>query len=114
MLSSNIPRRFPAATGYLFAAAVLTGLGNVLKNVHGGSFRTSLTHTALLLADESAADDSSHVPLAELTESDFSTDQERTAWGTAARRLMAPYPIGGIQLRWALHAGKLRDSAATW
>ena len=101
------------ATGYLLAAAVLKGLANVLDDGHGGSFRTSLARTALLLTNNCSSGECSGEPLAELMEQDFAASLEPTVWGSA-RRLKVPYAVDGVQLEWALPAGNLGDSVATW
>jgi len=100
------------ATGWILAAAVITGL--TLRTTHGvGSrWRGSLARTARLLieADPDRVDATSArgievpEPLPEL---------EHTGWGPA-RRLAPPVEVAGAPLRWTRPAGALGSDPPAW
>ncbi len=100
------------ATGYLLAAAALTGLALRHQDGRGSRWRASLARMSRLLVDAGVAPtlegggidpDGPHpgVPV------------ERTRWGDA-RRLPPPLVVAGAPLRWDLPAGPLGSAPAEW
>ncbi len=99
------------ATGYLLAAAAITGISMRLVDGAGSRWRASLARTADLLIG------------AGITEIGPSGTRlrptrpvgpvERTTWGDA-RRLRAPLVVGDTQLRWTLPARALGSDPAGW
>jgi crotonobetainyl-CoA:carnitine CoA-transferase CaiB-like acyl-CoA transferase len=100
------------ATGYLLAAAALTGVALRREDGRGSRWRASLARTSRLLVDAGVAsalegdgiDPAGPVPGAPV---------ERTVWGDA-RRLPPPVVVAGAPLRWELPAGPLGTAAAEW
>ena len=99
------------ATGYLMAAAVIRGLVERMTTARGFQARLSLARTAAMLVD-GARDDASGT-MASAEESDWSTEIERTDFGSA-RRLRGPVAVGDVGMRWDLPASRLGSSAAVW
>jgi len=83
------------ATGYLMAAAVLTGLRDRLEHGVGSSARLSLARTAALLEDARG------LPRATPTAVDDPDDGEllQTEWGPV-RVLPAPLELPGVRIGW--------------
>jgi CoA-transferase family III len=100
------------ATGYLLAAAALTGLALRRRDGRGSRWRASLARTSRLLVDAGMADviegDGIHP-----AGPDAAAPVERTVWGDA-RRLPPPLDVGGAPLRWELAAGPLGSSPPAW
>lgn len=110
------PRPLPVqaldhATGYLMAAAVLRALAVRLHTGLATRARLSLAASAQLLLEHGGCD--AQAPHAELAEEDWLARPEITPWG-AARRLRAPWRIGGVATRWDLPAAALGSSPARW
>jgi len=101
------------ATGYLLAAAVLTGLARRIDHGRGSSTRASLARTAAMFTQNSAPRLRENVPLRDEQTRDYAHEIEQTPWGSA-RRLLPPYTVAGAPVRWALPAGNLGDSAPAW
>lgn len=99
------------ATGYIMAAAALSGLTNRLRSKTGFRARTSLARVAQLLIDGPRPERGS--PLAPVRESDYNDEVENTAWGPALR-LKPPLEIDGCALRWDVPAGRLGSFAPEW
>lgn len=104
------------ATGYLLAAAALTGLEQRAATGAGSRWRTSLARMAALLIDGSPDEPADPRPL-ELPPSPSEPDPseiEHTAWGPATR-LAVPLRVAGCPLRWDRPAVKLgADDPAWW
>ena len=100
------------ATGYLLAAAALTGLALRSEDGCGSRWRTSLARMARLLVDSGVAPtiEGDGIDLAGLTPG---APVERTVWGDA-RRLPPPVVVEGAPLRWVRPAGPLGTSAPEW
>jgi hypothetical protein len=100
------------ATGWILAAAVITGL--TLRTTHGvGSrWRGSLARTAQLLiqADPDREDGTSTRPI-EVPEP--LPELEHTGWGPA-RRLPPPVEVAGAPLRWTRPARALGSDPPAW
>jgi crotonobetainyl-CoA:carnitine CoA-transferase CaiB-like acyl-CoA transferase len=101
------------ATGYLLAAAVLTGLTRRVDHGGSSSTRASLARTAAMFTKHSAPRLRETTALRNERASDYSDEIEQTPWGPA-RRLLPPYTIVGAPVRWALPAGNLGDSSPAW
>ncbi len=100
------------ATGYLLAAAALTGLAQRQVDGTGSRWRTSLARMARLLVDagtDGAQEGADVEPAPPRTDDPV----ERTPWGDA-RRLPPPVIVDGAPLRWTLPAGHLGASPAAW
>jgi hypothetical protein len=97
------------ATGYLVAAAALTGLASRRTGRGPTTARLSLARTAKLLVDARGT------PLAGPLPADppVSDTIETTTWG-AARRLVPPLTIAGVDYRWDRPARALRSDPPTW
>jgi crotonobetainyl-CoA:carnitine CoA-transferase CaiB-like acyl-CoA transferase len=100
------------ATGYLLAAAALTGLALRSEDGCGSRWRTSLARMARLLVDSGVAPtiEGDGIDLAGLAPG---APVERTVWGDA-RRLPPPVVVEGAPLRWVRPAGPLGTSAPEW
>ena len=100
------------ATGYLLAAAAITGLAFRRADGTGSRWRTSLARMARLLMDAGTVEpqDGPGIDPAPPRTDD---PVERTPWGDA-RRLPPPVVVDGAPLRWTLPAGHLGASTATW
>lgn len=102
------------ATGYLLAAAALTGLALRTEDGRGSRWRTSLARMSRLLVDVGATP-------ASTIEGDGiepagpapGAPMERTAWGDA-RRLPPPVVVEGAPLRWDRAAGPLGTAVPDW
>lgn len=99
------------ATGYLLAAAAVTGLTRRLTDGTGSRWRASLARTALLLVDTGMSDVVHETrvspPIAGVG------PVERTAWGEA-RRIPAPLEMEGAPLHWSLAARPLGSDPPRW
>jgi hypothetical protein len=100
------------ATGYLLAAAALTGVAQRREDGRGSRWRTSLARMSRLLVDAGVG--------GRITGEGFDPvgpdpdgPVERTAWGDA-RRLPPPLVVYGSPLRWDRPAGVLGSSPAEW
>jgi crotonobetainyl-CoA:carnitine CoA-transferase CaiB-like acyl-CoA transferase len=109
------------ATGYLMAAAALTGLARRLRSGTGSRWRLSLARTALELerarafpARPVAAHPAEPAPAPEpLTASVPLAAPLDTPWG-AATLLPSPVRIGGIPLSWDHGPRELGSDAPAW
>lgn len=99
------------ATGYLIAAAALTGLARRLRSGAASRSRLSLARTALWLTEAGTANPDA--ALRPESEADLARSTERTSWG-GARRLLPPLEIEGTPLRWDLPARDLGSDPAVW
>lgn len=99
------------ATGYLMAAAVLSGLALRQRERVGTVARLSLARTALSLtqAEQGGAGE----PFRGLQDSDWSKAIEQTTWGPV-RRLRPPVAVGDAVLSWDLPASALGSAQAAW
>lgn len=97
------------ATGYLLAAAALTGL--VARRTGQGTTtaRLSLARTAALLTDAPGAALGGPLP----SDPPVADAVETTTWG-AARRLEPPLRIAGVDVRWDRPARALRSDPPAW
>ncbi len=95
------------ATGYLAAAAAITGLASG----RASSARLSLARTAKALVDHGQV--TTDLPLAAETGSDLATQIEHTPWGPA-QRLAPPLTIAGTPMQWASPAAQLGSSPASF
>lgn len=116
--SASLPVPLPVqaldhATGYLMAAAVLTGIGQRLSRGTGYHARLSLARTAQLLLAHPCSADYRPEPLAPAGTADENPETELTYWG-AAQRLRAPLSLQGTALQWALPATTLGTSQPEW
>jgi hypothetical protein len=100
------------ATGYLLAAAAISGIALRRTDGVGSRWRTSLARMARLLVDAGVGTvpDGDGVPP---VPPQASGPVERTAWGDA-RRLPPPVSVEGAPLRWNLPAGPLGSSEPGW
>jgi hypothetical protein len=101
------------ATGYLLAAAVISGLTYRLNTARGSTWRTSLASMARVLIDagiddEGLADDGSSIAHLEPV-----GPVEKTSWGDA-RRLPPPVEVTGAPLRWVHGSRPLGSDPAAW
>lgn len=99
------------ATGYLLAAAVLSGLQQRRQQRLGSEFRLSLARTAALLV--AAGTDYPATAMAAETAVDCSSVIEKTDWGPA-QRITFPLRHESIQPAWDYPARQLGSSAADW
>lgn len=109
-----VPLPFQAldhATGYMMAAAAITGLRLRRADGTGSRWRLSLARTATMLIGAGIARQASEPeetgPIA------VAAPIERTAWGDA-RRLAAPLTVEGAPLRWSRPARPLGSDPPTW
>jgi hypothetical protein len=98
-------------TGYLMAAAALSGLAQRVRSGCATQARLSLARTAKLLTDQGRVPLSSH--LAVESDEDWSARLEHTAWGSA-RRLRPPVQMAGSPMQWALPASALGSAQPVW
>lgn len=98
------------ATGYIIAAATISGLTQRLVEGSGSSWQTSLARIANLLIDggTQSSDAESHG-----TELAISDEVEKTSWGNA-HRLVAPIKVAGARFGWELPARRLGMDLAAW
>ncbi len=109
LLGPSAPRPLPVqaldhATGYLLAAAALTGWAERLTSGTALSAQVSLARTAHLLLGGPRTDPDTEV--AEPGHDDWEPDVEPTGWGPA-RRLRPPIAVDGIEWRWDVPASPL-------
>ena len=98
------------ATGYIMAAAAITGLTDRLQGGSGCIARASLAQTAALLT---SVDDASDELARDADEADFAPDLEITEWGPA-RRLRPPLQVGSAAMRWDRPARSLGSASTRW
>lgn len=99
------------ATGYLMAAAAISGLSERLASGSGSSARLSLARTAQWLKEQgTVAED---LPLQAESANDRDPHQEDTPWGPA-RRLKAPLRVAGAALKWDRPASHLGSAVPAW
>ena len=115
--SASLPVPLPVqaldhATGYLMAAAVLTGMAQRLSRGTGYHARLSLARTAQLLLAHPIRRIIGQAP-APAGPADENPETELTDWG-AAQRLRAPLSLQGTALQWALPATALGTSQPAW
>jgi hypothetical protein len=101
------------ATGYLMAAAALTGMKQRLARGTGYVARLSLARTAQLLLAHPYPQDHRQEALAPATAADENPQSELTHWGPA-QRLRAPLSLTGTALQWALPSTALGTSRPAW
>lgn len=99
------------ATGYLMAAAAITGLMGRLLVGSTMTAKLSLARTAHLLASHRGAGDTTVMPPE--TSDDLAPEIEQTGWGPA-QRLRFPVSIAGSPAGWDLPSGPLRSSPPEW
>jgi hypothetical protein len=99
------------ATGYMMAAAAISGFARRLAHAKGREARLSLARTAKLLVDQGTHEEDR--PLASETDADRSPNIEGTAWGRA-QRIASPIHIEGVAMRWDCPAGELGTADAQW
>ena len=98
------------ATGYLVAAATISGLTRRLSEGTGSQWRTSLARVAKMLVDAGPRSSSETLVLPEPALSDSVED---TSWGPA-HRLIAPVEVTDAPLKWDLPSRTLGGDDATW
>jgi hypothetical protein len=96
------------ATGYIMAAAAVSGLTARLLTGSGSRWRTSLARTAALLLNHRASADGT-----ELTVPEPLPDLSSTPWGDV-RRLAPPVVVDGAPLRWTPPTPALGSGPAEW
>ncbi|UUX49355.1 CoA transferase [Nisaea acidiphila] len=99
------------ATGFIVAAAVLSGLAERVRSGAGATFRTSLARTANLLEGQFQADGTPE--FAPETEADLAPQVENTHWGPA-RRLASPVELSTTPVFWSIPAGPVGTSEPVW
>jgi crotonobetainyl-CoA:carnitine CoA-transferase CaiB-like acyl-CoA transferase len=101
------------ATGYLLAAAAISGLTRRLRTGRGSRWRTSLASMAHVLIDAGVDDRglATDGPIA--TDIEPLGPVEKTVWGDA-RRLPPPVEMTGAPLWWSLAARPLGSDEAMW
>lgn len=99
------------ATGYLMAAAAITGLIARLRDRTILTARLSLARTALALM--SCGDAPEEARFTGPAEADYCAEIEQTAWGPA-RRLAVPVSIEGCAMRWESGATALGSALPAW
>lgn len=99
------------ATGYLMAAAAISGVMQRVRHGSGSEARLSLARTAKLLID--TGDGSESLGLAAELDADLADAIEVTAWGNA-RRLVPPAIVDGAPMHWSLPASNLRSAEPVW
>ncbi|HIE2219850.1 TPA: CoA transferase [Serratia marcescens] len=116
--SASLPVPLPVqaldhATGYLMAAAVLTGMAQRLSRGTGYHARLSLARTAQLLLAHPYPAHYRPQALTPAGPADENPETELTDWG-AAQRLRAPLSLQGTALQWALPATALGTTQPAW
>lgn len=96
------------ATGYLMAAAVLTGLNQLKETGQVMSAKLSLAATAEFLKSTQADRFGETSP--SKVQNDFVPDIEKTSWGDI-QRLKRPVMISGLDMHWSSSATRLHSSA---
>ncbi|MBO6560770.1 MAG: CoA transferase [Nisaea sp.] len=99
------------ATGFILAAAALSGLAERVRSGAGSSFRTSLARTAALL--EGRFEDPDARSFAPETAADLAPRVENTHWGPA-RRLASPVELSTTPVFWDFPAGPIGTSGPVW
>jgi hypothetical protein len=99
------------ATGYLMAAAAVRGLIARAGDAAAVTARLSLARTATALTDSGGG--FSEPAFTALSDEDYATEVEHTAWGPALR-LRSPILIGDMPLRWDGPASELGSADAMW
>lgn len=99
------------ATGYLMAAAAITGLKARLRDRTILTARLSLARTALALM--SCGDAPQKACFTGPAEGDYCAGIEQTAWGQA-QRLAVPASIDGCAMRWENGATALGSAPPAW
>jgi len=103
------------AAGWIMAAAVLRGLAQRRADgamALGWTARTSLARVAALLSPTHGAHDL-EAGLGAPAPADFGAVLEQTVWGPM-HRLMPPFAVAGMPLRWDLPASPLGSAEARW
>jgi hypothetical protein len=100
------------ATGYLMAAAAVSGLSQRLVSGHGSQMQASLARSARLLMQCPVDSPAAH-PLTPVHSADFAPHIEHSAWGPA-QRLKPAGQVQGAPTRWDLAACALGSSEARW
>jgi crotonobetainyl-CoA:carnitine CoA-transferase CaiB-like acyl-CoA transferase len=118
VLGRQVPTPLPVqaldhATGYMLAAAAVSGLIRRVDDGRGSAIRASLARTAAMLTSHSRPRQRENSGLPEKRDSDYATNVEHTSWGPA-RRLCPPYAIDGTPAFWTLAAGDLGDGFPDW
>ncbi|WP_323794913.1 CoA transferase [Nisaea sp.] len=99
------------ATGFIVAAAAVSGLAERIRSGDGSHFRTSLARTAVLLeSQKKSADEPEFAPE---TKADLAPDIEETHWGPA-RRLASAVTIAGVPVSWDIPAGPIGTAKPVW
>ena len=101
------------ATGYLLAAAAISGLTHRLKTGRGSRWRTSLASMARVLVDAGVDDQGLANDGSSITNVSPVRLVEKTAWGDALR-LPPPVDVTGAPLRWSLASRPLGSDPAAW
>lgn len=99
------------ATGFILAAAVVSGLAERVRSGDGSSFRSSLARVASLL--ESQKQNLDEPAFSAETDADLAPDIEETHWGPA-RRLASPVTVAGVPVSWDVPAGPIGTSEPVW
>lgn len=99
------------ATGFVLAAAALSGLAERVRSGAGTSFRTSLARTAALL--EGRFELPGTPDFAPETAADLAPQVEATHWGPA-RRLASPVELSTTPVFWSVPAGPIGTSEPVW
>jgi len=100
------------ATGYLLAAAAITGLTRRLTDGLGSRWRASLARTACLLVDAGMDGEGDHEGRAGRPITGVGP-VERTVWGEAYR-IPAPIEVEGTRLHWSAAARPLGSDSPCW
>jgi crotonobetainyl-CoA:carnitine CoA-transferase CaiB-like acyl-CoA transferase len=99
------------ATGYLVAAAVVSGVTRRLADRQATTARLSLARVARLLVDAGRQDDAPN--WSACSEDDLSPVLEDTDWGLA-KRVVAPVAVEGVPMSWCRGAARLGSSIPRW
>jgi crotonobetainyl-CoA:carnitine CoA-transferase CaiB-like acyl-CoA transferase len=115
---SGVPTPLPVqaldhATGYLLAAAAISGLTHRLHTGRGSTWRTSLASMAGVLIDAGADGDGLGNGGVDTTHFEPMGPTEKTVWGDA-RRLPPPVEVEGAPLWWSLAARPLGTDMPEW
>jgi len=100
------------ATGYLLAAAALTGVARRQEDGRGSRWRTSLARMSRLLVDAGVGTTIAGGGI-DPAGPDPDGPLEHTVWGDV-RRLPPPLVVSGSPLRWDRPAGPLGSSPPEW
>ena len=100
------------ATGFIVAAAAISGLAERVRSGHGSHFRTSLARTAVLLESQ-RPNHHQHRDFPPETEEDIDPRIEETFWGPA-RRLFSPLTISNTPVYWDTPAAPIGTSLPHW